>query len=89
MSDNVSGFIPPLSADELAAMSAPPAYPMQRDGEMVRPASVLFGRGVQHRVDLETVLAFVERTGALLPGEEPPAHVNAALRLRAWLRRQA
>ena len=76
-----------LTEDELAALPAPPRslYRTQADGEMVR---VPFGRDAQHRADLETVLAFVERLGALLPDGERPAHIAAALRLRAWLEQQ-
>ena len=56
---------------------------------MRRPTSAADAEHPFPAADLETVLAFVERTGALLPGEEPPAHVNAALRLRAWLEEKA
>lgn len=118
LDDNVSGLVPPLTEDEMAALSAPPRsltpspsgsrpqtrveYRAQADGDLLtlqervracREAwnlvshdnAALEAELAAIRADLETVLGFVERLSALLPDGERPAHVSAALRLRAWM----
>lgn len=89
--DNEKGLFPDFSEDELAALPRPPAptYPAQADGDLVRlPPEMWFNappQGSAPRADLETVLAFVLRLREASGRIEYPPHVEAALRLRAWL----